>query len=533
MGDFPVKVSLQPVEGDIEGLRKRVQDQFNSPINVKLDMGEMGKSGSKKSVDQELARQARISAALKNQGLISQNNAQRIASETAAINKQTAAIRQQQSAMKLLNTQNIQAKRLITEKTQAIRTDTQFKREQSNLQAWANKYADNLKARGRDSDVAALITKLGSQSNFANGFAQAQNEVVSLKSELRALGIEAQSAAQKADFASRLTTDFNKLSSQAQNYYEEHAKGIEKNTALSAKWAEMRKKLDDPNIAKTGNIAKTREEYSALIRETEKAGAHLETVGQRLGRLFGAHFDTALVMFALHALQQALTQVYQNVVQLDGAMVDLQIASGMSRDDVRGLMTAYNQMAKELGATTLEMAQGADVWIRQGKSIEETNILLANSTMLSKLGQIDAAQSSKYLTSIMKGYNIEAENSIGIVDKLTAVDMAAATSAGDIATAMAETSVSARIAGLSIDKLIGQIAVIGEVTQDKILSHYTVMYIANPLNCWKPLTFRRGQSAAKLIFCKKVQRPSRKRVHASAWKWWVSDLSDNDMVCAI
>lgn len=93
--------------------------------------------------------------------------------------------------------------------------------------------------------------------------------------------------------------------------------------------------------------------------------------------------------------------------QLDGAMVDLQIASGMSRDDVRGLMTTYNQMAKELGATTLEMAQGADVWIRQGKSIEDTNILLANSTMLSKLGQIDAAQSSKYLTSIMKGYNIE------------------------------------------------------------------------------------------------------------------------------
>ena len=465
-GDFPVTVKLSAVTADLTKLRSDVEAQFKTSIKVKFDMGESGKSGSKKAVDQELARQARISAALKNQGLISTNNSKRIDSETAAINKQTAAIKQQQSAIKLVNTQNAQAKRLITEKTQAIRTDTQFKREQSNLQTWANKYADNLKAQGKDGDVANLITKLGTQSNFANGFAQAQNEVVSLKNELRAMGVEAQTAAQKADFGSRLTTDFNKLSSQAQNYYEEHARGIEKNTVLSEKWADMRKKLDDPNISQTGNINKMREDYSSLIRETELAGAHLETVGQRLGRLFGAHFNTALVMTALNALRQTLVQVYQNVVQLDGAMVDLQIASGMSRDDVRGLMTTYNQMAKELGATTLEMAQGADSWLRQGKSIEETNLLLTNSTMLSKLGQIDATQSSKYLTSIMKGYNIEAENSIDIVDKLTAVDMAAATSAGDIATAMDETSVSARIAGLSLDKLIGQIAVIGEVTQD-------------------------------------------------------------------
>ena len=41
-----------------------------------------------------------------------------------------------------------------------------------------------------------------------------------------------------------------------------------------------------------------------------------------------------------------------------------------------------------------------------------------------------------------------------------------AVSAGGIATAMAETAAGAKLAGISMDELIGQIAVVAEVTQD-------------------------------------------------------------------
>lgn len=49
------------------------------------------------------------------------------------------------------------------------------------------------------------------------------------------------------------------------------------------------------------------------------------------------------------------------------------------------------------------------------------------------------------------------KDSVKIVDKLTKVDMEAAASAGDIATAMAETATSAKLSGVSMDKLIGYI----------------------------------------------------------------------------
>lgn len=54
---------------------------------------------------------------------------------------------------------------------------------------------------------------------------------------------------------------------------------------------------------------------------------------------------------------------------------------------------------------------------------------------------------------------------MSIVDKLTAVDMEAAVSAGGLAEAMARTANSARLAGVDMNQLIGYIAAVGEVTQ--------------------------------------------------------------------
>ena len=117
-------------------------------------------------------------------------------------------------------------------------------------------------------------------------------------------------------------------------------------------------------------------------------------------------------------------------MQLDKAVVDLQIATGGSRSDMQSLLSDYSKLGQEIGATTLEVAQSADSWLRQGKTAEEANILIRDSMMLSKLGQIGSAEATKALTSATKGYNLEADKAIDVVDKLAAVDLVSATSAG-------------------------------------------------------------------------------------------------------
>lgn len=191
-----------------------------------------------------------------------------------------------------------------------------------------------------------------------------------------------------------------------------------------------------------------------------------ETWGQKMAKTFGSRVRSALAGIITAKIGQYIKEVYDNVVELDKALVNLQIATGKNREETKALIKEYAKLAKQLGATTIEVSEAADTWLRQGYSTAEANTLITNSMMLAKLGQMESAEASTALTSAMKGYGVSVQNSIGIIDKFTKVDMEAASSAGDIATAMSETAASANAAGVSMDTLIGYLAVVKEVTQD-------------------------------------------------------------------
>lgn len=214
---------------------------------------------------------------------------------------------------------------------------------------------------------------------------------------------------------------------------------------------------------RTDKLIETLREVQANLNKT---GAIGESVWTKLGKAITNHAFEKAALLVLTTATRAIHQVYQNVVELDKAVTNLQIATGKTREETKELITTYANLAQQLGATVTEVTEAADTWLRQGYSVAETNELITYTMMLSKLGQLDSAEAAKALTSAMKGYKVSVEDAMDIVDKFTAVDMEAAISAGDIATAMAETATSADIAGVSMDKLIGYIATVGEVTQD-------------------------------------------------------------------
>lgn len=167
----------------------------------------------------------------------------------------------------------------------------------------------------------------------------------------------------------------------------------------------------------------------------------------------------------LSTVKRAISEMFNAVSELNEKQTDLQIVTGKTDSEIKSLMGSYNQLAKELSVTTIDIADSADEWLRQGKSLSETEELITDSTILSKVGKIDSADATKYLTSAMNGFHKEASDVIGIVDKLTSVDLESATSAGGLAEAMSKCANSANIAGVSMDSLIGYIAAVSEVTQ--------------------------------------------------------------------
>lgn len=78
---------------------------------------------------------------------------------------------------------------------------------------------------------------------------------------------------------------------------------------------------------------------------------------------------------------------------------------------------------------------------------------------------MDAAAATSSLTSALKGFKLQASESMDVVDKLTAIDLKAATSAGEIATGLAQFANVGSLAGVTLDEAAAYVATIADVTQ--------------------------------------------------------------------
>lgn len=217
----------------------------------------------------------------------------------------------------------------------------------------------------------------------------------------------------------------------------------------------------------TGDSAKSVDNVNQSLQNTQRSANNL---GNALKKPFQVGSSAALAAKGIQLINTAARNATDAIKDVDSAITDLRMATNESYDTVSKMVSGYNDMGKALGATTKEVTSSADAWLRQGKTAQETNTLIKDSMMLSKIGQIDSASATEYLTSAMKGYGVEVQNVQGIVDKLCAVDLVSATDAAGLAEAMSRTAVTADMAGVSMDRLLGYLATVGEATQKSMSS---------------------------------------------------------------
>lgn len=239
-------------------------------------------------------------------------------------------------------------------------------------------------------------------------------------------------------------------------------------------------KIDvDLKIKKSGDqfikIAKTTQDsYGNLIKQTDRfkisadKGAEAldnttkyltdstraaSSFSAEMGAVIRRTLESAATLGLLYGALNQLRQGVQYIVELNKEMVSIQLVTGGTKEEIDSLAMGYNALAKEMKLSTKDVAAGSLEFVRQGKTAEETAILIRNSTIMSKLGNMEAADSSEALTSIMNGFKLEAEETGDVVSKLVAIDNAAATSVKELSTAMRYSANSAQQVGVDINHL--------------------------------------------------------------------------------
>lgn len=292
--------------------------------------------------------------------------------------------------------------------------------------------------------------------------------VTKLKFSLDTDSIEKEVQSTNKKITKSITQDsgkFLRAYTQLYKYMDKYGDKLEK-AGLMGGFKGLQSALDSGNIT----AKQFQETFNDLKLDAIKAGVETTNVFDKLGSALKTNIKQKAVTAIAGFSVQQLKEVYDNVVKLDSAVVNLSMVTGYNRDRTKELVASYSEMAQELGAVTSEVAAAADDWLRQGYSLEDTNELIKTSTVLSKIGLIDSAEATQYLTSAIKGYKVEINDAMSIADKLSAVDMAAAVSVGGLAEGMSKTANSARLAGVEMDTLLGYLAAVGEVTQQDMAS---------------------------------------------------------------
>lgn len=232
------------------------------------------------------------------------------------------------------------------------------------------------------------------------------------------------------------------------------------------------------NLAKQSENATTKGEAQSLNQQFKQMQAEISAKGLTGNSMFSEvkrGFSQISQFVGTYGILQSgmnkAQEMVQNTYDVDSAMTQLQMATGVSNDKAKDLMKTYSNMGHQLKATGTDVAASSTEWMKQGQSVEKSNKLAESSIKLSKVGDLTSEDATKYLTSARKGYGItSAEDTLKIVDKMSSVDMASATDVGGLAEGMSEVATNANLAGVSMDKLLGYLATIGETTQEGMSS---------------------------------------------------------------
>ena len=206
------------------------------------------------------------------------------------------------------------------------------------------------------------------------------------------------------------------------------------------------------NVEGTNSVDNMAKSYDTAKKSAQGLGTSIKELAK-----LGLSFQT---------IEQSARAAVEAISDIDNAILDLQMATGDSYSEVRNMVSGYNDMAKSLGAITTEVTSGADTWLRSGKSLAETNMLIKDTMVLSKNAKMSSEDSSKVLTATLNGFQLAADQASHVNDILSSIDLESSSDAEGIGTALTKTASMAHNAGLSLEKTAASIATIKEVTQD-------------------------------------------------------------------
>jgi TP901 family phage tail tape measure protein len=176
-------------------------------------------------------------------------------------------------------------------------------------------------------------------------------------------------------------------------------------------------------------------------------------------------YITANMVF--NAAKRQLSQMVEEVKAVDTAMVELSKVTSATEYEFQEFAKSATKTGIELGASVSDVINATSTFSRAGFNLPDAEELGKIATLYKNVGDgitIDSASES--IISVMKAFNIEAENSIGIIDRINEVSNRAAIDSGGLGLALQRVASAMDAANNSLDETIALTTVSNEIVQN-------------------------------------------------------------------
>ena len=172
-------------------------------------------------------------------------------------------------------------------------------------------------------------------------------------------------------------------------------------------------------------------------------------------------------MFSVYDLINGVKQGINIIRDLDDAMTEVKKVSEATESQYTSFQKTVASAAREIANTNKALLNSSADFLRLGYSLEQAQSLAKNATLFVNVGDgVDITEATEDMITAMKAFDIQAEDSIKIVDSYNQIGNLYALSASDIGESMKRSASALETGNNTFEESIGLITAMNEIVQN-------------------------------------------------------------------
>lgn len=223
----------------------------------------------------------------------------------------------------------------------------------------------------------------------------------------------------------------------------------------------------------SNSLANTAEEEDKLednvrnsVDATEQQVATQQALNETFDRMSNAAKQILSISTAWRMVRKAVVETYNDVKELDKAFAEIAMVTKYSVSDMWAQYGEYQQMANNLGQTTLSVIQASGLFYQQGLDTAEALKLTEDTMKLATLAGLDFKDATSQMTAAIRAFHMEMDEGAHVTDVYAEIAAHAAVDVKGLSEAMSACAAIANSAGMSFENTSAMLATMVEATQE-------------------------------------------------------------------